>query len=255
MKLRKRRKRKTAQALDAAAGITKLWSEWQIGKRATKGVAKVKKSGLKDKLSSTPVKLAGLAAVVGGAGAAIAKKLKGDSQPSYTTSDGDKVSPPDVAPPLAIAPEPTTATDATMPQGGREPAIGTAGLRPSAGDGDTAEPGVTDTPDDPSAGGSVVLREAAADDDEPTASTGSAASEAPEPPASEDSEPAAARPDPTAGSVEPAVPSDEPLPEPATLRAQPEPIADERGGDAPDDESDGAATDRRPDGAAVADDD
>ena len=40
MNLRKR-KRKTAQALDAVAGVTKIWSEWQVGKRATKGVAKV----------------------------------------------------------------------------------------------------------------------------------------------------------------------------------------------------------------------
>ena len=243
MKLRKRQKRKTAQALDAAAGITKLWSEWQLGKRASKSVAKVKKSGFKSALSSTPVRLAGLTALVGGAGAAIAKKLKGaGSEPTYTTSDGEKVSPPDVAPPLAIAPEPTTPTDATMPQGEREPAIGAAGLRPSTGDGDTAESDANDLPAVPSAGGSVVLRDEAGDD---------------APAASADHEPAVgtARPAPTAGGVEPAVPSDEPLPEPSTLRAEPEPVADERGGGEPDDDgTDADSADRRPDTAAVAGD-
>jgi hypothetical protein len=224
MKLRKRQKRKTAQALDAAAGITKLWSEWQIGKRASKGAAKVKKSGVMNALSSTPVKLAGLAALVGGAGAAVAKKLKGGgSEPTYTTSDGDKVSPPDVPPPLAIAPEPTTATDATMPQGSREPAIGTAGLRPTAGDGEPAGPAASDE----------------AGDGEP---------------GSEETEPAA-RPAPTAGGVEPAVPTDEPPVQPSTLDAQPEPIADERGGgEHGDGEPEAGAAGRRPDGAAVADD-
>ena len=44
MKLRKRQKRKTAQALDALAGVTKIWTEWQIGKKAGKGVAKAGKS-------------------------------------------------------------------------------------------------------------------------------------------------------------------------------------------------------------------
>jgi hypothetical protein len=234
MKLRKRQKRKTAQALDAAAGITKLWSEWQIGKRASKGAAKVKKSGVMSALSSTPVKLAGLAALVGGAGAAIAKKLKGGGpEASYTTSDGDKVSPPDVPPPLAIAPEPATATDATMPQGSREPAIGNAGLRPSAGDGETAEPAAGA---DPSAGGAVRLRDEAGDDA----------------PGSEGTE-SAARPAPTAGGVDPAAPTDEPPVEPSTLAAQPEPIADERGGaeHGDDGEPQAGAAGRRPDGAAV----
>ncbi len=220
MKLRKRQKRKTAQALDAAAGITKIWSEWQIGKRATKGVAKVKKSGLKAKLASKPMRFAGLAALVGGAGAAVAKKLKGGGrEPIYTPpGGGEPVAPPDVAPPLAIAPEPTTPTDATMPQGQREPAIGAAGLAPDAA---PAAPG---------------------------------------------------RPAPTAGDVEPAVPTDDPLPEPSNLDAEPEPIADERGGgttlgtdtstagsagDEPTASTGSAAEaeDLRPESAAVADDD
>ena len=130
MNLRKR-KRKTAQALDAAAGVTKIWSEWQIGKRASKGVTKVKKSGLKRKLTSKPVRFAGLAAVLGGAGAAVAKKLKGGGpEPIYTPPPpGEPVAPPDVPPPLTIAPEPTTPTDATSPQGTREPAAGESALK------------------------------------------------------------------------------------------------------------------------------
>jgi hypothetical protein len=225
MKLRKRQKRKTAQALDAAAGITKIWSEWQIGKRATKtaakSAAKVKKSGLKDKLTSKPARLAGLAALVGGAGAAIAKKLKGGGrEPIYTPpGEGEPVAPPDVAPPLAIAPEPATPTDSTMPQGQREPAVGAAGLADDAGS--SASP---------------------------------------------------ARPKPTAGDIEPAVPTDDPLPEPETPEAKPEPIADPRGaGSTPDDDAPAAsppaasasdgdepaveADELRPDSAAVAEDD
>ncbi|MEY2515586.1 MAG: hypothetical protein QOJ89_2944 [bacterium] len=212
MKLRKRQKRKTAQALDAAAGITKIWSEWQIGKRATKGAAKgaakVKKSGLKDKLTSKPARFAGLAALVGGAGAAVAKKLKGGGrEPIYTPpAGGEPVAPPDVSPPLTIAPEPVTPTDATMPQGTREAAVGASGLA----DGDaaaTAEPEAAET---------------AAETAEP------AAPEAAAPDAD-----GSARPSPTAGDVEPAVPTDDPLPEPSNLDAEPEPIADDRGGDPP----------------------
>src|SRR3954454_10645384 len=110
MKLRKRQKGKTAQALDTVAGVTKIWTEWQIGKKASKGVAKA--ASLKVKrpsrvsriVRSTPVKIAGAAAAVGGVGAAVAKKLKGPGpEPIYTPPPpGEPVAPPDVAPPLAI---------------------------------------------------------------------------------------------------------------------------------------------------------
>ncbi|MDX6678396.1 MAG: hypothetical protein QOE31_2448 [Solirubrobacteraceae bacterium] len=232
MKLRKRQKRKTAQALDAAAGVTKLWSEWQIGKRAGKGVAKVKKSGAKGKLSSKHFRIAGLVAVLGGAGAAVAKKLKGGGrEPIYTPpGEGEPVAPPDVAPPLAIAPDPATPTDATMPQGQREPAIGAAGLRADADD---------SAPSDDATAGTEADADADADADAE-----------PEPAAS-------ARPKPTTGGVEPAVPTDEPLPEPSTPAEVPEPIADTRGGGAPSggDEQAGKAADPRPDNASVAEDD
>jgi hypothetical protein len=153
MKLRKRQKGKTAQALDTLAGVTKVWTELQISKKASKGVAKA--ASLKTKrpsrigriMRSTPMKLAGAAAIVGGAGAAIAKKLKGSGpEPIYTPPPpGEPVAPPDVAPPLAVAPEPATPTDATSPQGTREPAIGEAGIKSetfetSAGEAPADEP-------------------------------------------------------------------------------------------------------------------
>jgi hypothetical protein len=157
MKLRKRQKRKTAQALDALAGVTKIWSEWQIGKKAGKGVAKVKKasvpSRVKKVLRCKPVRLAGVGAVVAGTGAAIAKKLKGgEPEPIYTPPPpGEPVAPPDVPPPLAIAPEPATPTDATSPQGEREPATGESALS-SSSDGDAAEPDPEPAAEEPAAG-------------------------------------------------------------------------------------------------------
>ena len=235
MKLRKRQKRKTAQALDAAAGITKIWSEWQIGKRAAKSAAKVtkvKKKGLKDKLTSKPVRLAGLAAVIGGAGAAVAKKLKGGGrEPIYTPPNGgEPVAPPDVAPPLAVAPEPTTPTDATMPQGTREPAIGEAGLRSGGddGDGSAASDGAAEAAA-PAAAEAAEVAEPAAAEAETTGTS-----------AADDGAAAAGRPAPTAGDVEPAGPTDDPQPEPAII-AEPEPIVDERGGEPPAVEADADA--------------
>lgn len=103
MNLPTRQNKKRNQALDAFASIAKTWSEWRLGeraaqsvatgtKKATKAAAKARKragksdSGLKAALKSTPVKIAGAAAVVGGVGAAVAKKLKGGStaEPLYT---------------------------------------------------------------------------------------------------------------------------------------------------------------------------
>jgi len=148
MKLRKRQQGRTAQTLDTLAGVTKIWTELQIGKKASKGVAKAtsiktrQRSGLGRLVRSTPVRIAGAAAVVGGAGAAIAKKLKGSGpDPIYTPPPpGEPVAPPDVAPPLAVAPEPATPTGATMPQAGREPAIGGAGLHSGGADAPAVEP-------------------------------------------------------------------------------------------------------------------
>lgn len=89
MKLRKRPTRKTDQALDAAASVTKLWSDWQLGKRAAKGVAKAKTirqpSKFRMALRSKRLRIVGAVAVLGGAGAAAAKALRGgDPEPIYT---------------------------------------------------------------------------------------------------------------------------------------------------------------------------
>ncbi|MBA3746924.1 MAG: hypothetical protein H0W96_05450, partial [Solirubrobacterales bacterium] len=126
MKLRKRQKRKTAQALDALAGVTKIWTEAEVAKKAGKGAAKAAKQAAKVKAVKTVVpspskkkgslakklRIAGLAAVLGGAAAAIAKKLKGGGpEPIYTPpAPGEPVAPPDVDAPAAIASEPVIAT-------------------------------------------------------------------------------------------------------------------------------------------------
>ena len=105
MNLPTRQNKKRNQALDAFASLAKTWSEWRLGeraaqsvatgtKKASKAAAKARKragksdSRVKSALKSTPVKIAGAAAVVGGVGAAVAKKLKGGgtAEPLYTPS-------------------------------------------------------------------------------------------------------------------------------------------------------------------------
>jgi len=107
MKLRRRQKGKKDQVLDSFASVVKSLADLHVAERAGKGaktgaknVSKgVKKaSGLKAIAKSTPAKVLGGAAVVGSAGALIAKKLKGgDPEPIYT--------PPAPAEPMAVAPE------------------------------------------------------------------------------------------------------------------------------------------------------
>jgi hypothetical protein len=147
MKLRRRQKRKRDQALDALASVTKTWSEWQLAKRAGKGVAKAKKvrppSGVKSTLGSKPVRAAGAAAVAGGAVAAIARKLKGgDDEPIYTPPPpSEPVAAPAASdpPPLAIAPDPAPGTQEPAAS---EPAAGLAALRDAGGDAPPEEPAV-----------------------------------------------------------------------------------------------------------------
>ncbi|MEA2224027.1 MAG: hypothetical protein QOH83_2403 [Solirubrobacteraceae bacterium] len=80
MKLRQKNKRD--QALDAVASVAKTWSEWHLGKRATTTVAKgaKKASKVKDSGKATRLKIAGAVALVGGLGAAVAKKVMGGGQ-------------------------------------------------------------------------------------------------------------------------------------------------------------------------------
>jgi hypothetical protein len=116
MKLGRRPKRKQDQALDVVASAAKTWSEWQLAKRAGKGVRKGAKkaaalksgkpSGLKGAVTGTPGKITGVVALVGGLGAMVARKLKdgGDAEPSYSPPAPHE---PAAAPPPA--PSPTAA--------------------------------------------------------------------------------------------------------------------------------------------------
>jgi len=108
MKLRRRQKRGKAQALDLVASAVKGMAELHLAQRAGKGVGKGAKSvgkgvekvsRLKRVFRSTPAKLLAGAAVVGGAGAVVAKKLRGgDPEPIYT--------PPAPSEPMAVATAP-----------------------------------------------------------------------------------------------------------------------------------------------------
>ncbi|HEX8156902.1 MAG TPA: hypothetical protein VF526_05905 [Solirubrobacteraceae bacterium] len=108
MKLRTRQKGKKDQALDFFASVVKSLADSHVAERAGKGAKKgaknvgkgVKKvSVLRWAAKSKPAKVVGGAAVVGGAGALIAKKLKGsDPDPIYTA--------PAPTEPKAVAPTP-----------------------------------------------------------------------------------------------------------------------------------------------------
>jgi len=120
MKLRQKSKRD--QALDAVASIAKTWSEWRLGEKvsqtASKGAKKASKSASKAAKKAAksgssgggrkrrPLKIAGMIALLGGIGAAAAKKLTGGkAEPLYT--------PP--APSPETAPSPAVAEGLTQP--------------------------------------------------------------------------------------------------------------------------------------------
>ena len=126
MKLR-RQKPKHSQAVDAIASVTKIWSEWQLGKKAAKGLAKAKEvrppGKVKRILSLKWVKVGGAVAVAGGTAAAVGKKLKGDDPESYSgpapSEAADVAVPsPDTPPPLSVAPDPATQERETETVGG-----------------------------------------------------------------------------------------------------------------------------------------
>jgi hypothetical protein len=176
MKLR-RKKPKHTQAMDAIASVTKTWSEWQLGKKAVKGVAKAKDlrppGKVKRALSLKWVKIGGGVAVAGGTAAAIGRKLKGDDPASYTgpppsAAAEAAVPSPDTPAPLSVAPNPATQERETEPVGG------SSTLRTSrddaAGDAEPADPElVTDSAADaaaPEDAGDMTGVEAAAAADE-----------------------------------------------------------------------------------------
>lgn len=133
MKLR-RQKRRTSKALDGIASVTAIWSDRQLGKRAGKGVKKVKAlrppGKVKGILSSRLVRIGGAVAVVGGAGGAIFKKLRGKPDPAteYTgpapsvAVEAAATAPQAVQSPLVVAPEPSG-------EDAKEPAASAAALR------------------------------------------------------------------------------------------------------------------------------
>ena len=119
MNLPTRQNKKRDQALDAFASLAKTWSEWRLGEKATKTVAKGTKKASKgaakarkkaaegdratptpraspSAVKGTPLKIAGAVALVGGVGAAVAKKLKGGgtAEPLYTPPPAPAPMPP-----------------------------------------------------------------------------------------------------------------------------------------------------------------
>ena len=131
MNLPMRQNKKRDQALDAVASLAKTWSEWRLGEKAAKSVAvgrkkaksatkhakktakQARKTAKKTDVSTvtsaikgTPLKVAGAVALVGGVGAAVAKKLKGGghAEPLYTPPPAPAPMPP--APDLTNVPAP-----------------------------------------------------------------------------------------------------------------------------------------------------
>jgi hypothetical protein len=144
MKLGRQKKPKHSQAADALASVTKVWAEWQLGKKASKGVAKAKAlrppGKVKRILSLKWVKVGGAVAVAGGTAAAVGRKLKGDDPASYTgpppSAAADVAVPaPDTPAPLTVAPDPATQERDTETVGGEST------LRPNRDDAtDDSEP-------------------------------------------------------------------------------------------------------------------
>ena len=107
----KRSKSKKAKAADVLGSVAKLWSELQIAKRASKGVKEgtKKAASAKDAAGSragtTPAKAVGAIALLGGAGALIAKKLKGgEPETAYVPPPPAASEPGDMRP--ALVPQP-----------------------------------------------------------------------------------------------------------------------------------------------------
>ena len=98
MRLRRRRTKKD-QALDLVATAAKAWSEWQLAKKATKGVKKGATTAARAAVITrvAPVKAITGAVLATGAGALVVKKLKGRGAAAPTPS-------PPAEPPAPVAP-------------------------------------------------------------------------------------------------------------------------------------------------------
>jgi hypothetical protein len=221
MKLRQKSKRD--QALDAAASVAKTWSEWRLGEKVTKTAAKASKkaikSGAKGKSSSSsvavvkrkPLRVAGLIALLGGVGAAVAKKLGGGKAEPLYTPPGPA---PDMAPP---PPSPVAVEDLA----GDAPPPATTPVEP------TVEPAMTASTETPPQDPSPVVvedltRDAGPGDTEAEAEPEAVAAEAPAETATEE------RPSPEEPAT--AAPADDLAPEPEDLvsdSAEPSPGDDD----------------------------
>lgn len=139
MKLRQKSKRD--QALDAAASVAKTWSEWRLGEKVTKTAAKAAKRGAKGKSSSSsvavvkrkPVRIAGLIAVLGGLGAAVAKKLGGGKAEPLYTPPGPAPDMP-APPPLEPTVEPAHTASTEVPPQDPSPVVVEDLVREAPGD-------------------------------------------------------------------------------------------------------------------------
>ncbi|MDP8967262.1 MAG: hypothetical protein M3N04_01545 [Actinomycetota bacterium] len=154
MKLRRQRSKRD-QALDAVASVAKTWSEWRLGEKVSKTASKASrkaakkasKASLPQGAKRNPVKIAGMLALVGGIGAAVAKKLTGGK-----------------AEPLYTPPEPA-AEPASAPFAGDDPA--TVAPAETATVPSIEEPALTDSADlpgldsSPAAGGDLLGNEPA----------------------------------------------------------------------------------------------
>jgi hypothetical protein len=120
MKLPGRRRRsKKAKALDVAASLTKTWMESKAVKSAGQTVAKgaKKASSATGAVGATRLKAIGAVALVGGAVAAVARKLKGGREPdpfatsAYEPADAAATTNGGAVPPVAEAPDPEAAAE------------------------------------------------------------------------------------------------------------------------------------------------
>ena len=214
MKLRRRQKGKKAQALDAFATVVKSLAELHLAQRAGKRVGKgaksvskgahkgVKKaSGVKHLVKSTPAKIVGVAALVGGVGALVAKKLKGgDPEPIYT--------PPAPTEPVAVASTPEV--DAVVASAAEAAATGEPErpAEPAGPAGDASGIVVELMPEPEPAAQNGAANDAAAGDDGPPAA--GAPAEATEPPGEAAEEVAPDTTEPPGGADEPAPEGDKP---------------------------------------------
>jgi outer membrane biosynthesis protein TonB len=158
MGLGRRPKRKQDQALDLVASVAKTWSEWQLAKRASRGLKKGagkaaelkggKPSGLKAAVTGTPAKITGAVAVVGGLGAVALRKLKGGGDaPAYVPPAPHE--PAAAPPPPPPPPPPAPGAAAHKPAPPPPPLAAAPPPKPEPVIADVPEPIIAEAPEPP----------------------------------------------------------------------------------------------------------